>query len=117
MNGRIELNGMQFHAFHGCLPEEKTNGNDFIVDLSFTCDITGAATSDRLEDTVDYSAVYGIVAAEMGIASNLLENVAWRIKKAVESKFRGIGEVRVRVAKKNPPVSGLTAESAVIIED
>lgn len=117
MKGRIELNGMQFHAYHGCLPEEKTNGNDFIVDLSFTCDITDAATSDRLEDTVDYSEVYGIVTTEMEIASNLLENVAWRIKQAVESKFRGISDVRVRVVKKNPPVNGLTAESAVIIED
>lgn len=117
MKGRIELNGMQFHAYHGCLPEEKAKGNDFVVDLSFTCDITAAATSDRLEDTVDYSTVYDIVAAEMGNPSNLLENVAWRIKRAVEKGCQGVSFVRVRVAKKNPPVNGPASESAIIIED
>lgn len=117
MKGRIELNGMLFHSYHGCLPEEKAYGNDFVVDLSFNCDISASAASDRLEDTVDYSAVYGIVAAEMGTASNLLENVAWRIKRAVETSFPEISGIRVRVAKKNPPVDGPAAESAVILED
>ena len=31
--GAIELLGMEFHANHGCLEEEKTNGNTFIVDF------------------------------------------------------------------------------------
>lgn len=31
--GAIELTGMEFHAYHGCLESERTEGNTFIVDF------------------------------------------------------------------------------------
>ena len=34
--GTIELEGMEFHAHHGCLESEKVVGNDFVaLDVSF----------------------------------------------------------------------------------
>ena len=41
----------------------------------------------------------------MAVPSELLENVAFRIKKAVESGFPGLKNVHVRVSKAHPPVS------------
>ena len=35
--GTIELEGMQFRAYHGCLETEKIAGNDFVVDFKFNC--------------------------------------------------------------------------------
>ena len=32
--GKIELEGMEFHAYHGCFEEEKTSGNLFVVDFT-----------------------------------------------------------------------------------
>ena len=29
----IELTGMEFHAFHGCLEQERKEGNTFVVDF------------------------------------------------------------------------------------
>lgn len=111
--GAIELIGMEFHAHHGCLKEEKTEGNTFIVDFLGHTGIRKAAKSDSLEDTIDYSRIYGIIAREMEKPSDLLEAVAGRI---VDSLAREAGDlvfIQVRVAKKNPPVGGKCAWSRV----
>ena len=42
----MELEGMEFHAFHGCLESERTNGNLFVVDFQGELDIRKAAVSD-----------------------------------------------------------------------
>ena len=51
--GIIELEGMEFKAYHGCLPQEKVRGNNFIVDFRGELDLSAAAESDNLEDTLN----------------------------------------------------------------
>ena len=34
----ITIEGMEFHAYHGCLPEEAITGNTFIVDVYLETD-------------------------------------------------------------------------------
>lgn len=114
--GIIELKGMEFHAFHGCLDSERKDGNTFRVDLEFEYSITPAAQSDALRDAVDYSRIYGIVSAQMAIPSNLLENLAARIVDAVKEYDPRIGRVRVKVGKKNPPVGGAVDWSIITCE-
>jgi len=109
----IELEGMEFHSFHGCLPRERESGNRFIVDLSARCPMGQSAHSDNLDDTCDYSVLYDIVASQMSQASNLLEHVAARIIAAIQSRYPQIQEITVRVSKQNPPVSGPCAWSRV----
>lgn len=111
----IELEGMEFRAFHGCLEKERREGNTFLVDFRAEIDLGKAAKSDMLEDTLDYGAVYDIVAGEMAVPSNLLENVAGRIADAVQARFPQIAGFTVRVSKKNPPVAGPAAWSRVTI--
>ena len=115
MDAKIELRGMEFHAFHGCLEQERREGNTFIVDLEFVYDASGAAADDDLQKAVDYGAVYEAVAAQMAQPSNLLENVAWRIREAVATAFPDVRDIRVRVSKKNPPVAGRVEWSSVEI--
>lgn len=114
--GTIELTGMRFRAFHGCLPEEKTGGNDFVVDFRCTLDLSAAAKSDRLEDTLDYSEIYRIVAGQMAEPSELLENVAGRIRDAIAAAFPAIPEFEVSVSKLNPPVGGAAAIARVSLK-
>lgn len=113
--GTIELTGMEFHAFHGCLEKERTEGNVFVVDFRGKADIKKAAKSDRLEFAPDYSKVYQIVAAEMEKTSNLLENVAGRIVDAIMGANLSFRFVQVRVSKKNPPVGGVCSWSRVTV--
>ena len=109
----IELTGMEFHAFHGCLEQERKEGNTFVVDFRGKRDGKKAAKTDDLKNTADYSKIYEIVAAEMAKPSNLLENVAARIVDAIMEADFGFGFVQVRVSKKNPPVGGACSWSRV----
>ncbi len=104
--GTLELLGMNFHSFHGCFDEEKEKGNTFIVDFKASYDLSEAAASDRLEDTVNYGDIYSIVAGQMRQRSDLLENVAWRIADAVTEAFPQLENIEVSISKKNPPVGG-----------
>ena len=112
--GTVELCGMEFHAYHGCLPEEQRNGNTFLVDFRGEYDLKKAARSDALEDAIDYGAVYAIIASEMEKPSKLLENVAGRILDAIVRKYDFL-IASVTVYKKNPPVGGVCAWSRVTV--
>lgn len=116
-NGLIELEGMEFHACHGCLEREKKEGNTFLVDIHAETDMEKAAKSDNLKDTVDYGRIYNIVAGQMAIPSDLLENVAGRILNEVRKEFKDITFIKIRVSKKNPPVNGACAWSRVTVSD
>jgi len=116
INGTIELKGMHFHSFHGCLPEERRDGAEYTVDFKCSCDIWNAARYDQLSDTVDYARVYDLVAAEMAIPSNLLEHVAGRIANSLQRSFPELEHFSVKVTKHNPPTSGPSDSSSVTIE-
>lgn len=115
MKGIIELEGMEFRSFHGCLEQERREGNDFMVDFRAEVEAGPAERSDKLEDTLDYGAVYDIVAREMAVPSNLLENVAGRIVRAVAAAFPQLDRFSVRVSKRCPPVAGPAQWSRVTL--
>ena len=113
--GIIELEGMEFKAYHGCLEQEKVRGNSFIVDFRGELDLSAAVLSDNLNDTLNYSEIYDIVAEEMSIPSELLENVAGRIVHGIEKHFPELISFSVRVSKKRPPVDGVAQWSRVTL--
>ncbi len=114
--GTIELAGMEFKAYHGCLEEERINGNTFVVDFVGKADFGKAAETDDLADTIDYGVLYDLISSEMAKPSNLLENVAGRIVEAVRKNIPEFTEFKVTVSKKNPPVNGPCCWSRVSLE-
>ena len=109
---RIILEGMQFYAYHGRNPEERTLGQPFLVDLEVELDLSAAGASDDVRDTVSYTDLYRAVKAEMeGPAKNLLEAVAQSIANRVLTSFPVSG-VKVRVRKTSPPIKGSFLSSA-----
>ena len=115
MLGTLELEGMEFRAHHGCLEREKIAGNDFIVDFRGEMDMSAAAESDRLEDTVNYALIYEVIAEEMARPSDLLEHVGGRIVKALAARFPELTGFSVRVSKKRPPVAGIVQWSRITL--
>ena len=111
--GTIELEGMKFKAYHGCLEREKVVGNDFVVDFRGEMDMSAAAESDDLRDAVNYAEIYEVIKEEMAKPSDLLEHVTGRIVKALEEKFPQFISFSVRVSKKRPPVSGVVQWSRI----
>lgn len=107
--GIMELEAMEFYAFHGCLERERKEGNTFLVDFKAEIPISEAASSDDLSDTPNYADIYAIISSEMAVPSDLLEHLAARIVNAIALAFPQLGDFSVRVSKKNPPVGGKMA--------
>ena len=102
----IEIEGMEFYAFHGHFAVEKIAGNRFLVNLQIESDCSKAGQTDRLEDTLDYQKAYLIVKEEMAIPADLLEHVAQRIINRIKTEFQEAQKVIVKVSKMNPPMGG-----------
>lgn len=106
MIGKLELKGMRFHAYHGCLESEQQNGAEYRVDFTALLDCSDAEHSDALTDTIDYSEVYAIVKREMEIPSKLIEHVGARVFHAIEQHFPELARFSITVSKTAPPVGG-----------
>ena len=104
--GQIEIEGMEFFAYHGHYPVEKEVGNKFIVNINITTDCEKAGKSDQLEDALDYQKVYLLIKNEMSISSDLLEHVATRILDKLYLEFPEISHASVKISKMNPPMGG-----------
>ena len=102
----ISVEGMEFFAYHGCFAEEQIIGTKFLVDLFLEVNTGAAEQTDNLGDTVNYQAVYQVVKAEMEIKSKLLEHLARRILRRIQSEFPAVEGATIKVRKLNPPLGG-----------
>lgn len=114
--GLIQIENMEFYAFHGHYREEQIVGNRFIVDLNIETDMSVPSKSDNLKDAVNYQKAYQIVKAQMEKKSYLLENIAGRILEALYSELQGIKKATVKVSKMNPPMGGKIGSVSVTME-
>lgn len=100
----IYINEARIHARHGVMPQETAVGADFIVSLRAGYDISRAAMTDDVADTLSYADMLAIVNREMEIPSKLLEHVAGRIAKALLKAFPDITSIDLSITKVNPPM-------------
>jgi len=112
----IEIEGMEFYAFHGHFEVEKIAGNRFLVNLKIEADLSKAGKTDRLEDTLDYQKAYVAVKEEMAVPSDLLEHVCQRIITRIKDEFSEVQKVTVKVSKMNPPMGGQIEKVSVTME-
>ncbi|PKB72683.1 MAG: dihydroneopterin aldolase [SAR202 cluster bacterium Io17-Chloro-G7] len=101
---RVILEGMQLYGFHGANPEERAQGQLYIVDLSVELDLKKPGISDLLEDTVNYTHLFRAVQTVVeGESKSLLEAVAQAIASKVLAEFP-VQAVRVCLKKPRPPI-------------
>ncbi|HET9054059.1 MAG TPA: dihydroneopterin aldolase [Cyclobacteriaceae bacterium] len=115
MNGRIALEGLEFHAFHGVYPHERESGNWFEVDVTVDTDFSQAASTDELDGTVDYEAIYKAVKTEMDKPSKLLETVGKNIVEEILAQFASVTRVELKISKINPPIGGKAKKATVFM--
>ena len=102
--GTIEVLGIQAIGRHGVLQEELMRSQPFEVDLRLEIDMTAAAASDRIDDTVDYGLLTEAVARTVELESyRLLERLADRIA-GICITLPGVRSVEVSVRKMRPPI-------------
>lgn len=102
-SSHVYLKNVRFHAFHGVLEQERTVGNDYVVNVDIAYDFSHAMQTDELTDTINYAEVYQLVAEEMKVPSRLLEHVVQRIGERLISVFPMIAEIDLSLTKVNPP--------------
>ena len=88
--GFIDIEGMEFYAYHGHYREEQIVGNKFLIDLKIEADCSVPANSDDIKDAVNYQTAYKIIKKEMQKKSNLLENIAGRILDSIYENMKNI---------------------------
>jgi dihydroneopterin aldolase len=108
MTGRIHLKNMAFYGYHGHHPEETTRGQRFLVDVVLTMDMTAAAASDRLSDTIDYGRVYEACRRILEHDRiKLLEALCDRLLTAVMGECEGASRVEITIKKPSAPIPGV----------
>ena len=104
MADRIELRGLVVHGQHGVFPEERRDGQDFVVDITVWIDLATAAASDDLADTFDYGTLAKRAADVVaGPPRKLIETVAGAIADDVMADQR-VHAVEVVVHKPSAPI-------------
>ena len=104
MRDRIELRGLRVRGHHGVLPEERRDGQDFVVDAALSLDLRAAAASDDVRDTVHYGELAERLAAVVaGEPVDLLETLAERLAQMCLADPR-VRSVEVTVHKPQAPV-------------
>lgn len=115
MADRIELTGLRVRGHHGVFEHERREGQDFLCDITLWADLSAAAASDDLADTISYADVadiaHGVLAGE---PRDLIETVSADIADTVMGMSELIHAVEVRVHKPQAPIPHEFADVAVV---
>ncbi|MDT9594702.1 dihydroneopterin aldolase [Nocardioides zeae] len=116
MTDELAVRGIECFAHHGVFPDERRDGQRFVVDLVLGLDTGPAARSDDLHDTVDYgSLTMAVKAAVESDPVDLVETVAQRIADVCLSEGR-VEWVRVTLHKPEAPITATFSDVALTIE-
>ena len=100
----IYLKDIHCYAYHGVAPLENIIGNEYVINLKLKVDISKAAQTDEVADTVNYAGVHRIIKEEMATPSKLLEHIGGRIVQKLFDEFSAIEEIQFYLSKRNPPM-------------
>ncbi len=113
---RIYIKGLDVFAYHGVMPKEKRDGQRFVLDITLDCDLSRAGRTDRLEDTVDYTAVMDAAVQAMTESSyDLIERAASRTAEAILRAEEKVERVTLCLRKPEAPIDKIFDYVAVEI--
>jgi 7,8-dihydroneopterin aldolase/epimerase/oxygenase len=109
----VYVTGISFEANHGYTAVERKGTRRFRCSIEIRRDLSAAARSDRIQETIDYRAVCAI-AVEIGTSRTfkLLEALAAAIADAVQERYPDAG-LTITVEKMAPPCPGAPEVSGV----
>jgi dihydroneopterin aldolase len=111
--GKVSLEGIEFHAYHGVFREEKKLGNRFTVDIHVETDFKKGMLDDDLKSTVDYVRLYQIAQSHMQVPVKLLEHLAHLMISDILLAYPDSVGIQVVIKKHNPALGGVVNYSVV----
>jgi dihydroneopterin aldolase len=116
MSDGIFIRGLALHAYHGVMPHEAKVGQTFTIDLELEIDLSTAARSDKVADTVSYDKVVDCASAAFsGQRFRLIEAAAGRVANAVLAAFPPVRAVRVTIHKPHAPIAATFDDVGVTV--
>ncbi|MFL6241060.1 MAG: dihydroneopterin aldolase [Actinomycetes bacterium] len=116
MSDTLALRGLRVRGYHGVLPEERQDGQVFVVDAVLHVETRRAAASDDLHQTVDYAVLANRLAAIVGGEPvNLIETLADRLASCCLEDER-VERVELTVHKPDAPVEWDVDDVTVTVE-
>lgn len=111
----ITIRGIRALGYHGVYEHERRSGQPFVVDLVLHLDLSDAAVTDDVGDTVHYGELaQKVVGAIETEPVDLIETLARRIADLALAHPR-IDRVEVTVHKPEAPVGAVVDDIAVTI--
>ncbi len=106
---KIDINNISLYDYHGVLPEEREQGQEFLITISLEVNLQGISKTDDIEDTVDYSKICSMV-KEISAREpcRLIETLAEKISHEILYFFPQVKRITVTVIKPNPPLPEVT---------
>jgi len=106
VSDQIRVTGIKAFGYHGVLPHEASEGQEFIVDLLITLDLRAVSLSGDLNETINYADLAQIAHDNIvGERVQLIERLAGRIAEEISSAYSQITSVSVTVHKPHAPVT------------
>ncbi len=101
----IHLTNIRCYGYTGYLPEEQVLGQWFEVDVKLWLDISTAAKTDAIEDTLDYRSVISSIQHLVKTAKfSLIERLAGAIADSILQQCDRVTQVQVIVSKPAAPI-------------
>ena len=116
MTDSIFIKGLSLHAYHGVMAYEAKVGQSFTIDLELTIDLSAAARSDKVMDTVSYDKVVQC-ASDVFCAQRyrLIEAAAGNVADAVLAAFPRVSAIKVTIHKPHAPIAAIFSDVGVTL--
>lgn len=102
---KIIIRGLKIKAYHGVNPEEKRDGQNFILDITAELDAKKARLSDNIEHTVSYAKIIKTAIAVFTAESyDLIEVAAHKVGMAIMKEYQKLESVTVLLKKPEAPI-------------
>jgi dihydroneopterin aldolase len=116
MTDRIFIIGLSLHANHGVMAHEAKVGQTFTIDLDLEINLSDAARSDKVRDTVSYDQVADCASkAFTGQRFRLIEAAGGRVADAILAAFPRVRAIAVTIHKPHAPIAATFSDVGVTI--
>ncbi len=102
---KIIVKNLKLFAYHGVNPEEKEDGQNFIMDITADVDLSVPCLTDNVEDTVSYAKIIKEARRVFLLQKDdLIERAARRVAEALLISFEKIQRVTILLKKPEAPI-------------
>lgn len=102
---KIVIKGLKVFAYHGVNPEEKVDGQNFVLDITAYRPLKDSCLSDDIEDTVSYAKIIKTAVRVMKESKyDLLERAAHRVVEQIFLDFESIQKIDICLKKPEAPI-------------